>query len=64
MAEMIEVIIDEEGGITSTVKGVKGKSCAEVDQFITDLGNVKGSKKTKEYYQNAGDTRKKVKISK
>lgn len=49
MAEEIKVTIDRKGGISYTVKGVKGKSCKELTKAIDALGTVTESKNTAEF---------------
>ncbi len=47
--ETMEIIIDSEGAVTITVKGVKGKSCKDVTKQIEKaLGSVTSDKPTSE----------------
>ena len=48
----IEIEIDEEGNIISEIHNIKGKACEVIEKLIAEeLGTVKSSKPTKEYYQ-------------
>ena len=46
----ISFIIDSEGNIASTIKGIKGASCAEVADEIKSLGEVLQQKRTDEFF--------------
>jgi hypothetical protein len=46
----ISFIIDSEGNIASTIKGIKGASCAGVADEIKSLGKVMQEKRTEEYF--------------
>ena len=48
----IVFIIDKNGGIASTVKGIKGTGCSNIVKSLkNDLGEVISEKRTAEYYQ-------------
>jgi hypothetical protein len=49
----IEIEIDPEGGLKSTVKGIKGKSCAAASSFLDDMGKVLVDEHTKEAFEQA-----------
>ena len=46
----IYFIIDNEGNIASTIKGIKGASCADVADEIKNLGEVLQEDRTDEYF--------------
>ena len=46
----IHIIIDGEGNIVSTIKGIKGASCAGIADEIKNLGDAIQEKRTDEYY--------------
>lgn len=51
---MIQVDIDQEGGVTVKVEGVAGKSCKELTADIEKaLGKVVSDEKTAEFHQQA-----------
>ncbi len=47
----IEIEIDEQGLMQSTVKGIKGKKCSEASKFLDDMGKVTIDKPTAEMFQ-------------
>lgn len=49
--EIIEVVIKLNGEISYTVSGVKGSGCKNLTKAIDQLGTVKESKKTGEYFE-------------
>ena len=53
----IEIVIDEKGEVTFTVKGVKGGSCVDETKFLEQaLGGdaaVVDQQKTSEYYEQS-----------
>ena len=52
MPTTIEVEIAPDGTITTTTRGVKGRSCRDVTKFLTDaLGTVVESKNTGEFLE-------------
>jgi len=55
--------IDEEGGITITGCGFKGKGCKLPDAMLAELGQVTSSKKLPEWYA-AQTTVEKVTVGK
>lgn len=50
MKEEIIVLIEKDGEIQTEVKGVKGKRCVEVTEFISALGDATTTFKG-EYFQ-------------
>ena len=46
----IYFIIDNEGNIASTIKGIKGASCADVADEIKRIGKVLQEKRTDEFF--------------
>lgn len=52
LGEKLEVIIDRAGGITISVKGVKGKKCLSFTKDLEErLGKVLERRLTTDYYQ-------------
>lgn len=47
----IDLEIDADGNVASTVKGVKGKACGELSAFLDALGTVTHDSPTPEFYQ-------------
>lgn len=45
----IKVVIEKDGSLSYTVKGVKGSSCKALTKAIDALGNVTETKNTGEY---------------
>ena len=43
--------IDHKGGITFTVKGVKGRSCVDLAEGIKALGKVVEERRTTEFFE-------------
>ncbi len=50
-AHVIEIEIDEEGQITSTVNGLKGPSCEELTKWLEGLGETVEHRRTPDYYR-------------
>lgn len=48
----IEFIVDAQGRIRSTVRGVKGSACAGIAEQLRDLGDFVGEERTGEYYES------------
>lgn len=46
------IITIKNGEITSEIKGVKGRSCQDIDKFLEEIGTKESTKHTLEYYQN------------
>lgn len=48
----VEVVVDEEGGMSLDVQGVKGKSCEELTRALEkELGSVTNRRHKAEYVQ-------------
>jgi len=47
----IEISIDEEGKITSEVKGVTGQACSNISKFLDSLGTVQEDRHTDDYWK-------------
>ena len=45
--------IGRDGGVSFTVKGVKGKGCEKVSDALKGLGQTETSRPTPEYYDEA-----------
>lgn len=58
MKTEIEISIDNEGNISYTVKGMKGKDCEKETKFLDDIGDVTERKYTSEYYQQQSQGRR------
>ncbi|MGQ9675536.1 MAG: DUF2997 domain-containing protein [Chloroflexota bacterium] len=55
MQEM-EIIIDKEGKVTVTTKGIKGPRCLEVSKALEEaLGTIEDRGFTSEYYEQPVD---------
>ena len=53
----IEIDIDDNGNVSFTVKGVKGKKCLEITKELEQaLGIVVKQEKTAEFYQTETKT--------
>lgn len=48
---VIDIEINEEGEITSTVNGVQGPSCEELTDWLEDLGETIEHRRTPGYYR-------------
>jgi hypothetical protein len=49
---VIEFVINQSGGIQSTIKEIKGDGCEKiVDSLKLGLGEITATKRTSEYYQ-------------
>ena len=55
MKELIIITVQEDGRIETEVKGVKGKRCIELTEFITALGD--STRRLKGEYFQSGKTR-------
>ncbi|MFC1812590.1 DUF2997 domain-containing protein [Thermodesulfobacteriota bacterium] len=44
--------IDKNGGVTTTVEGIKGSSCTRIAEAFKSLGKVIREKRTSEYFEN------------
>ena len=55
MAKII-IKITEDGKLITTVEGVKGEGCVDIDSFLTSLGETKSFTETEEYYENEIET--------
>lgn len=49
----IIISIGPDGNISYEVKGVPGKSCVELTEFLDELGDITERVHTGEYYQSA-----------
>jgi hypothetical protein len=47
----IEIEINEDGEIASTVNGVQGPSCEELTHWLEDLGDTVEHRRTPDYYR-------------
>jgi len=47
----IHFLIDREGNIQSSIKGIKGSSCSAIAEALNDLGQVIAQQPTNEFYE-------------
>ena len=47
----IHFVIDRDGNIQSTIKGIKGSGCSTIAAKIEKLGRVAKQERTKEFYE-------------
>ncbi len=52
----IEIIIDENGNLKSTVLGVEGPACEMISQFLKELGKARVDQKTADYFKKPKNT--------
>lgn len=57
----IEIVIDEDGKLSTEVRGIEGQECTDITKWLDDLGTVEVDKKTPDYYKS---TKQKVKVGK
>ncbi len=58
MPEEIELEIDKTGQVRVHIKGVKGKQCVKVAEFLAGIvGKEKSRELTSEYYEPEGEVR-------
>jgi len=55
--EKIKVVINKDGSLEYDVKGVKGKGCKALTEFIDKITKVISSKKTSEYFEKEDPTK-------
>ena len=48
----IHFVIDQEGNIQSTIKGLKGPTCSAITEAFRDLGQVIEQQQTNEYFES------------
>lgn len=48
----IHFVIDREGNIHSTIKGVKGSGCSLIAEEFKSLGQVVGQEQTNEFFES------------
>ncbi|MCB0045387.1 MAG: DUF2997 domain-containing protein [Caldilineaceae bacterium] len=53
--EEIEIIIQPDGRVAYTIKGVKGAACDSISELLEKLGRVEASERTSEYYERDGE---------
>ncbi|MBN1888643.1 MAG: DUF2997 domain-containing protein [Thermoflexales bacterium] len=49
----IEISISPEGQVEYTIKGIKGRHCADIAELLKILGQVEHEENTREYYEQA-----------
>jgi hypothetical protein len=49
----IEIVITEDGKITSVTKGVDGPACSEISKWLDSLGTVEEDSQTADYRKPA-----------
>jgi hypothetical protein len=50
----IHFVIDRDGNIQSTIKGIKGSGCGTIAAEIKKLGRVAKQEKTQEFHERCG----------
>ena len=53
----IHFVIDREGNIQSSIKGIKGSSCSSVAEEFNDLGQVVEQQQTNEFYESCNSSK-------
>ena len=48
----IHFVIDREGNIQSSIKGIKGSACSSIAEKVKDLGQVIEQQQTNEYFES------------
>ena len=59
----IHFVIDREGTIQSTIKGVKGSACGGIAAEIEKLGQVVKRERTKAYYERGEEAKNFMKLT-
>ena len=54
--EEIHFLIDREGNVQSTIKGVKGSACSSLAAEFEDLGQVIGQQPTNEFFETGNSS--------
>jgi len=49
----IHFVIDRDGNIQTTIKGIKGSGCSVVAEEFKSLGQVMEQKQTNEFYESS-----------
>ena len=52
----IEIVIGQDGKLTSEVKGVAGADCTALTKWLDELGEVEVDSKTPDYYRKPRQT--------
>lgn len=60
-AHTIEILIGEDGKLSSEIKGVEGQDCTDITKWLDSLGTVEVDKKTSDFYKTPKQT---VKVKK
>lgn len=50
MKQEVHFTIDSEGKVEFEIKGIKGKSCEDIEKIFEEIGQKLSSEKTKDYY--------------
>jgi hypothetical protein len=53
----IHFIIDREGNVQSTIKGIKGSACSLLAAEFEELGQVIGQQPTGDFYETVNSTK-------
>ena len=53
---IIEIVIDDQGKLTSEVVGIEGQECTTITKWLDELGEVEVDSKTPDYYKQPKQT--------
>jgi len=53
----IHFVIDREGNIQSSIKGIKGSTCSAIAEEFSDLGQVIEQQQTNEFYESGNSSK-------
>jgi hypothetical protein len=59
----IHFVIDRDGNIQSTIKGIKGSGCGTIAAEIEKLGRVAKQERTKAYYERCDEAKNLLKLA-
>jgi hypothetical protein len=53
---IIEIVIAEDGTLTSEVIGIEGQECTNITKWLDELGEVEVDKHTSDFYKTPKQT--------
>ena len=53
---IIEIVIDDQGKLTSEVVGIEGQECTNLTKWLDELGKVEVDKHTPDYFKKPKQT--------